>query len=178
MEGKTKLSGQLRGNRIIIEDFESAQELYQSGFGAREKRKLVLNPYEGLYLCSVDKVEVISKREALTFDRLMEIFYRKDKNILPRFLVYRDLRTKGFTIKEGFGFGVDFRVYDKGDYGTKAARYVVFVLNEGGDVTLKRVFEDVVNIKKMGKDPVMAVVDRRGEIIYYQVSEEFFGAKD
>ena len=28
------------------------------------------------------------------------------------FLVYRDLRSKGYVAKEGFGFGNDFRVYE------------------------------------------------------------------
>ncbi|MGQ9781766.1 MAG: tRNA-intron lyase [Nitrososphaeria archaeon] len=178
MEGKTKLSGYLKGKHIVIEDFDSAQEIYQSGFGIKEKKELVLNAYEGLYLCSIEKLEVISRKEALAFDRLMGIFYKKDRNILSRFLVYRDLRARGFIIKEGFGFGVDFRVYDKGDYGTKAAKYVVFVLNEGSDIALWKIFEDVTSIKKMGKESIIAVVDRRGEIIYYQISEEFFGAKN
>lgn len=178
MEGRIKLSGRLKGNYVIIDDFNAAQEIYQNGFGKKEKKKLVLNSYEGLYLCSIDKVEVFDGKEILTFDRLMDILYYTDKNILSRFLVYRDLRSRGFVIKEGFGFRVDFRVYDKGDYGNKAAKYVVFVLNEGSDVPLGKIFQDALDIKKMGKKSIMAAVDRRGEVIYYQISEAFFSAKN
>jgi len=52
-------------------------------------------------------------------------------DILTKFLVYRDLRNRGYTVKDGYGFGSDFRVYGKGDFGEKGAKFLVFGLNEG-----------------------------------------------
>ena len=34
-------------------------------------------------------------------------------------------------VKEGFGFGTDLRVYERGDFPDKAAKFVVFALDEG-----------------------------------------------
>ena len=85
--------------------------------------------------------------------------------------MYRDLRSRGYVAKEGFGFGVDFRLYDRGDFGGKAAKYVVFGLNEGTQKeveSFRKIGEDIL---KMGKEPILAVVERRGEVIYYKVSK-------
>lgn len=177
MGQETRLSGKLKLNRIVIENFDDAQELYQSGFGEKERKSLVLNPYEALYLCSINRVDVIGKKKIINFESLIGILYNKDKEILTRFLVYRDLRSRGFIVKEGFGFGVDFRVYDKGEYGKKTAKYVVFVLNEGNDVRFEKIVQDAIDIKRMGKKSIMAVIDRRGEVIYYQISEAVFNAE-
>ena len=35
--------------------------------------------------------------------------------------LFRDLKTRGYVVKDGFGFGSDFRVYERGDYGEKGA---------------------------------------------------------
>jgi len=177
MEQETRLSGKLKGNRIVIENFIEAQELYQSGFGEKEEKSLILNSYESLYLLSINKVNVINKKKMLTFEELMDLLYNKDKDLLTRFLVYRDLRSRGFVVKEGFGFGVDFRVYDKGEYGKNTAKYIVFVLNEGNEVAFGKILQDAVDIKRMGKNSVIAVIDRRGEVIYYQIAEAIFNAK-
>ena len=66
MEQETRLSGKLKGDRIVIENFDDAQELYQSGFGEKEGKSLVLNSYEALYLCSINKVDIIEKKKTIT----------------------------------------------------------------------------------------------------------------
>jgi tRNA-intron endonuclease len=72
--------------------------------------------------------------------------------------------------KEGFGFGNDFRVYERGEYEKKPAKYVVFGINEGTNVKAKDFALAVSQIQKMGKEAVVAVIERRGEVIYYKAS--------
>jgi tRNA-intron endonuclease len=177
MAQEEKLVTELRGKNVIVKSFGPAQELHKNGFGEKEGQKIVFTSCEGLYLCEAGKIEVHWKGNVLSFNELMNKIYERDKNILTKFLVYRDLRTRGFVVKEGFGFGIDFRVYDRGDYGKKASKYVISTLNEGNDYAFDKVFQDIKEIKKMGKESIIAVVDRRGEIIYYQLSEETFNAK-
>jgi tRNA-intron endonuclease len=76
--------------------------------------------------------------------------------------------------KEGFGFGNDFRVYERGDYEKKPAKYVIFGINEGTNVSAKEFCESVEQIEKMGKEAVVAVIERRGEVIYYKASRMNF----
>ena len=91
-------------------------------------------------------------------------------NVLTQFLVYRDLRTRGYTVKDGFGFGSDFRVYGKGDFGEKGAKFLVFSFNEGKQEKVGMLQKKIEEITKMGKEPIIAVIERRGEIIYYKIS--------
>ena len=73
-----------------------------------------------------------SKKDDLDFDSLTELVLKYDKDILTRFLIYRDLRSRGYIAKEGFGFGVDFRVYERGEFEKKPSKYIVFGMNRRG----------------------------------------------
>ena len=61
----------------------------------------------------------------------MNICQKTDPEILTQFLIYRDLRNRGYVVKDGFGFGSDFRVYERGHFGEKGAKFLIFGLNEG-----------------------------------------------
>ena len=76
--------------------------------------------------------------------------------------------------KDGFGFGNDFRVYERGEYSRKAAKYVIFGINDGITIKANQLFENIRSIEKMGKEAIIAVIERRGEIIYYKVNLKKF----
>lgn len=166
--------GILEGGRIILTAEDKVQELYQSGFGRFEGKKLVLDIYEGLYLNEHKRIEISYKNKSVKFSELMEKFYKRDKNVLTRYLVYRDLRSRGFIVRGGSEVGADFCIFDKNEDASGRARYAVFVLNEGFEIEFEKIFEKVKNVKKACEEAIVAVLDRRGEVIYYQVSEAAF----
>jgi tRNA-intron endonuclease len=94
--------------------------------------------------------------------------------MLTKFLIYRDLRSRGYVTKEGFGFGIDFRVYEKGEFEKKPAKYVVFGISEGVQLNVSELSKALTQITRMGKNAVAAVIERRGEITYYKVSKARF----
>jgi tRNA-intron endonuclease len=116
----------------------------------------------------------LKNKPGMAFDPLFELLLKYDRNIMTKFLVYRDLRSRGYVAKEGFGFGNDFRVYERGEHEKKPAKYVVFGINEGTNTTAKELAGAVDQIEKMGKEAVVAVVERRGEVIYYKASKMRF----
>ena len=77
-------------------------------------------------------------------------------------------------VKDGFGFGTDLRVYERGDFPDKAAKFVVFALDEGTEKSLEDLRDSVRQIVKMGKEAIVAVIERRGEVIYYKVTKATF----
>ena len=99
---------------------------------------------------------------------------KKDLSIFTKFLIFRDLRTRGYIAKEGFGFGNDFRVYERGEYCRKPAKYIIFGINEGISIKANLLYENIRSIEKMGKEAIIAVIERRGEIIYYKVNLKKF----
>lgn len=167
------VEAKLAGSRILVDGTKSQDELRTRGYGEKEGHEYVLKPYEALYLLQSKRLTLAGKKD-LTFDSLFEALLRHDRNIMTKFLVYRDLRSRGYVAKEGFGFGDDFRVYERGEYEKKPARYVVFGISEGANVTAKGFASAIEQIEKMGKEAVVAVIERRGEVIYYKASKMRF----
>jgi tRNA-intron endonuclease len=161
------------GRHIIVDDTKFQDELRTRGFGEKEDTLYLLKPYEALYLLQTKRL-VLDGRPDMTFDSLFEIQAKHDKNLMTKFLVYRDLRSRGYVAKEGFGFGNDFRVYERGEWEKKPAKYVVFGINEGTNLAAKDLAQAVEQIERMGKEAVIAVIERRGEVIYYKASRMRF----
>ena len=163
-----------RGLKIVVEESRFQDQLRNKGFGDKEDSEYLLKPYEALYLVYTKRLILKGKRNNLDFDSLIELILKHDKDILTKFLIYRDLRSRGYIAKEGFGFGVDFRVYERGEFEKKPSKYIVFGLNEGINMKASNFSAAIEQIGKMGKEGVVAVVERRGGVIYYKVAKTRF----
>ena len=163
-----------RGLKILVTETRFQDQLRNKGFGEKEDSEYLLKPYEALYLIHTKRLVLKSKKDDLDFDSLIELILKYDKDILTRFLIYRDLRSRGYIAKEGFGFGDDFRVYERGEFEKKPSKYIVFGMNEGVNIKANNFSSAIEQIRKMGKDAVIAVIERRGGIIYYKVSKTLF----
>lgn len=73
--------------------------------------------------------------------------------------------------REGFGLGVDFRLYERGKYGKEAARYIVFGILEGKPLTVEELARVLSYVQNVKKKLILAVVNRRGEVVYYSLSK-------
>ena len=158
---------------IKIVDTKSQDQLRNKGYGDKEDNNYLLETYEALYLLYLNKL-VINNGSMDNFGSLLKHVLKYDKEIVTRFLVYRDLRSRGYVVKEGFGFGADFRVYERGEYEKKRAKYVVFCINEGIKVKVGELSKNIREIETMGKNAIAAVVERRGEVIYYKLTNMKF----
>lgn len=173
-ENNSKIQGVLIKNQIMVLNPDSQRDLEQKGYGEFEKNKFYLKSFESLYLLYTGALTLFKGKKKVDFDSLMQICKKNDEGILTKFLVYRDLRTRGYTVKDGFGFGSDFRVYSKGDFGEKGAKFLVFGLSEGKQEKIGKFQKKIEEIIKMGKEPIIAVIERRGEIIYYKITRMNF----
>ena len=171
---ETKISAKLINEKITVINPKMQNILRERGFGESEKDSLILNSFETLYLLYNDKLELKKINKNIVFDELIQKYIQKNDDILTRFLLYRDLRTKGYVVKDGFGFDSDFRVYERGNYGLKDAKFLIFVFNEGTQQKIGKLHKNIEEITKMGKEPIIAVIERRGEIIYYKINKMNF----
>jgi len=174
IEADPEIQGVLIKNQTIILEPNTQQDLERKGYGEMEGNKLLLKPFESLYLLYTGRLALFKGKKNIDFDSFLQICKKQHGDILTKFLVYRDLRNKGYTVKDGFGFGSDFRVYGKGDFGEKGAKFLVFGLNEGKQEKMGKLQKKVEEITKMGKEPIIAVIQRQGEIIYYKISRMNF----
>lgn len=134
----------------------------QSGFGRPAAGGLVLSPEEALYLLHRNKIEI----RGYTFDSLLARF-AASPGFFRRYLVYRDMRERGYVIQPG---PHDFRVYRRGQKPkTGQSHYVLRVLPERELITFEAVINDVRSALHMRKQYVLAVVDDEDELTYYEV---------
>ncbi|MGI0090206.1 MAG: tRNA-intron lyase [Nitrososphaerales archaeon] len=158
-------------DHVILAKADDARLLESKGFGVREKEDYHLKDYEVLYLMYNEKLALTRGKKQCEFTEYVNFALSRDENAWTRFLIFRDLRSRGYVVREGFGFPIDFRIYDRGDYGNKAAKYIVFGLNEGKTISIAELKKHVDEMSTMGKEAVVAVVERRGEVIYYKVGK-------
>ena len=176
---ESKVEGMLIKDHTMIIDKNMQHSLEQKGFGEIIKKKFFLKPFESLYLLYTGNLKLLKGKLQINFDSMIQECIKYDTDALTKFLIYRDLRSRGYTAKDGFGFGSDFRVYERGQFGEKAAKYVVFGLNEGRRQKMGLLQKQIEQITTMGKEPVLAVIERRGEVIYYKISKiQFHENKD
>jgi tRNA-intron endonuclease, archaea type len=134
----------------------------QSGYGRPEAAGLRLSPQEAIYLLHRQKIEV----DGYSFDALFAEF-ADQRNFMRSFLVYRDLRERGYVVQTG---PHDFRVFRRGEKpGTGESLYLVRVLSERDPIHFGKLIEEVVASRNMRKQYVLAVVDDEEELTYYEI---------
>lgn len=160
--------------KIVIQEQKHQDQLRNKGFGENFNKEFILSFLEALFLLQSNKIRIANKTKDFDFSSFMKILIKKDKKLLTKYLVYRDLRSKGYVVKDGFGFGTDFRVYERGEYNKKTSKYVAIGLNEGATISASTFSSMIEDVESMGKGAVIAVVERRGEVIYYKTSKMNF----
>jgi len=165
----------LREKDVVVSSPESVEELASRGYGTSEKKNLVLTLCEALFLLSKGIIEVEAQtkktQKKIDFQKLLSQYKTLDENAWAKYLIYRDLRSRGYVAREGFGLGIDFRVYERGEYGTAAAKYIVFGIQEGQPMSLEELTRTLKYVHNLKKQLVLAVLNRRGEVVYYSLSK-------
>lgn len=154
---------------------EDADRISQQGFyGNRiDDNRLELDPVELLHL--IERKRLIVKKhdgEPIGSDYIVSELLDEDPNLWIRYLVFRDLRSRGYAVRQGFGSGIGFRVYARGDKpGQASASQLVYVLKEGVPISLSDL--DMVTQTATGsrKKLVFALVDQNGEVNFYRVAQ-------
>ena len=174
MEDPFVINGEIVSDQACISDKNMIHELVQKGFGDMDEEKLFLKSFESLYLLYVNRLVLTKNKKKMDFNSFMGVCQKTDSEILTKFLIFRDLRNRGYVVKDGFGFGSDFRVYERGHYGENGAKFLIFGLNEGQQEKMGNLQKKIDEITQMGKEPIIAVIERRGEVIYYKINKMNF----
>jgi tRNA splicing endonuclease len=137
----------LSRGRVYLPESARTTELRERAFGTLldEKTKKARNLHELVTQLSVGKPAIWTK-----------------------YLVYRDLRDRGYLVREGES-DYDFETFGKG-----AMRRLVSIVFEGGESTLEKLARLSAKANKDSKDLVLAVIDRRTDIVYYTLNTENF----
>ena len=154
---------------------DDADRISQQGFyGNRlDDNRLELEPVELLHL--IERKRLVVRKpdgEVIGPDIIVNELIDDDPDLWTRYLVFRDLRSRGYAVRQGFGSGIGFRVYARGDKpGVASASQLVYVLKEGVPISLSDL--DMVTQTAIGsrKKLVFALVDQNGEVNFYRVAQ-------
>ena len=140
------INGVLVGNRIIIWNIGSSRILFGNGYfgkplgiakpkGTQFDHPLVLDLVEGYYLALKSKLKLCTMNGSpITVSNIKSICKKQYNEFDSKYLVFQNLRDKGYIVSPGIKFGCDFAVYEQGP-GIDHAPYLVQVSKPGSDIT-------------------------------------------
>ena len=174
--GRRIIEAPLREDGVLVKSAEDIEKLSMRGYGVQKNGKLLLTFYEAMYLQSRGLIEVKDEKtgRAIGFQDLLEKYKAEEKDAWVKYLIYRDLRSRGYVVREGFGLGVDFRLYERGGYRKGPAGYLVYGIYEGMPLSIEDLTQTLKHAQNLKKTLILAVINRRGEIVYYSLSRLSF----
>ena len=150
----------VNGDIGIIEGEKEANRIYNKGCYGEFDGKLKLSLIEICYLLEKERVDVEIDGKAADIKKFMEyaLHYMPDFEI--RYLVYRDLRERGYILK----VKKDFLLYERGRRPPAPPGFVVKAVSERARFRIKDIDEFIEEAK--GK-LILGIVDEEGDITYY-----------
>lgn len=176
--------GELIENRVVISGEEVVALYDESGYGKpmpeEKPNRVELDLVEAAYLVEKEKLKVFTKEDGkkkkIDFQDLMKIASKSVNEFHPQFVVYRDLRERGYLVKTGFKFGAHFRVYERGvklKRGPKAehehTKFVLHAVSEESAFSLPELSRAVRLAHNIRATFVWAVVDKENDVTYYNI---------
>lgn len=159
------------GDKLTSSSQEAFSLYEKSSLGEKKDGKIEYSLAEALFLISERRIEVFSGRKKIDFEELLKKLKRIDKKIETKFIVFRDLRKKGYILKTALKYGADFRVYSKGfKPGEVHARWILFCTKEHDNLTWHDFAAKNRIAHSIKKNLLIGIVDEESDVSYYEVS--------
>ena len=180
---KAQFEGIIENENVIISDKDGIEEFHSSSYigtldkNSEGKEILVLEPVEVLLLCERHRILIYldnnkEDNKLYDFEGLLTYFTQFDDRLWQKYVIYMDLRKRGYIVRNGYGEGLDFRVYKRGaDFEKDSAKFLIYPVFEGYPIDLKELDKMSRVAMSSRKDLVVATVDRLSKPIYYSVNK-------
>jgi tRNA-intron endonuclease len=167
------MAGELRDDGVAVDDSAEASTLYNRGyFGVpRSGGGLDLSFLEAVYLVEAERLEVRRGEKPVSLGDLFRVAGSKEDGFEIRYLVYRDLRQRGYVV-EAFEGPVDFHVLPRGGAPRKTpSKYWVRALSERAVFDLAELLQRAEEAASVHKTLLLGLVDEESDLTYYAVRE-------
>ncbi len=140
------IGSKLVDNRIVIWNIEDSRTLFSEGYygkplgvpkpkGTSFDAPLVLDLIEGCYLVEKKKLKVDRMDGTrVSSEEIRRLCKKQYSDFDSKYLVFQDLRNRGYIVTPGIKFGCDFAVYERGP-GIDHAPYLVQVFRATDELT-------------------------------------------
>lgn len=151
----------------------NAISVYNRGYyGIPERGGVRLTGFEALHLAELDRIEIYLDSKKLTQQELTAQLSSVVDEFMGRYLVYKDLRNRGYIVNQGSGSSFFFRLYKRGDIPKKeSATFYVTPLREGSSINLTDLDDLVILANDAKKTLVVGLVDASGDVSYLKINQ-------
>ncbi len=170
---REKVNAALSRETVIAENNDLTRELYdKTRYGEPiDSNKFQYSLIEALYLMERDKFVIEDlKGKKLNFDEFVKKARKVEPNFWVRYVVFKDLRKRGYIVKTALKFGADFRVYERGvKPGEDHARWIVYPVYESGVLTWYEMGAKNRVAHSTRKRLLLAIVDAENDVTYLEL---------
>ncbi len=170
-EEKQVVDATLSGEQVLTEASDLARLFYEkSRFGVLVRDRVQLSLLEALYLMEKDKLRIREKNRLLSQETMVKKARKLVPNFWVRYIVFRDMRSRGYIVKTALKFGADFRVYERGvKPGEDHAKWVVFPVHESSVFTWHDFSAKNRVAHSTKKRLLIGIVDDENDVTYYEI---------
>lgn len=178
---KVQVEGRLEKDKVVITNLEGIKEFYENSYiGTIEERNeeeiLVLLDIETLLLHERNRILIWkdpeNKTQLYDFEELLSYFAQFNENLWNHYVIYMDLRRRGYIVRSGYGDGILFRMYKRGaDFTKEGAKYLIYPVFEGNPIELRDLDKNTRVALNSRKELIVATVDRLSRPIYYNIKK-------
>ncbi|MCR4284862.1 MAG: tRNA-intron lyase [archaeon] len=145
-----------------------ARNLFASQmFGEEVGEKIFYSLVEAFYLVEKGQMELLDFRDKkLSSSEISRRFESIDKKFKVKYIVFKDLRKRGYIVKTALKFGAEFRVYEKN---SKHSKWILFPVSENNQMTWQDFSAKNRVAHSTKKNLLIAVVDEECDVSYYEV---------
>ena len=162
---------------ITIKDHQDARIVYDNAYYGQlnSDKTLTLDYDEALHLYERGVITIVnSSGTVLGINECTSLFSKRAKGFWSEYLVYKDLRNRGYIVNRGISDLVKYRLYPRGaKIGETPAKTMICPLAEGKTINLEELNKMVLQIRSIKKGLLIACVDRLGDVSYYELQELF-----
>ncbi len=167
------MTGELRADgSVVFTDPDEANAVYAKGFFGTlvPEGHLALDRYESVYLAEMGRIEVRTPaRRPVAWPTVFRRAARTDSGFPVRYLVYRDLRQRGYIVREGPP-PLAFAVLPRGGILHKTpSRFWVEAVSERVPFDLARLFDLAERAQAARRTLWLGLVDEESDLTYYRI---------
>lgn len=167
-----KICSTFSGERISSNAKEAFDLFANQRFGEQNGEKIFYSMHEALFLIEQGKMQLEdSKGKKLVEKQVKAKFEKIDKKFETKYIVFRDLRKKGYIVKTALKFGAEFRVYSPGKFpGESHAKWILYPVSETETLTWHDFSAKNRVAHSTNKNLLIGVADEEGDVSYYEVN--------
>jgi len=167
----------LAEKELVIDDHQDARIVFDNGYYGvlNDDKTLSLNFEEALHLLERRVIKIVDENGVwLEVKDCARIFSEREKDFWTNYLVFKDLRNRGYIVGRGISEILKYRVYPRGGkVGKDEAKTMICPLAEGKAISIETLDEIVKQTQSLEKRLLIACVDRLGDVSFYELQPLF-----